>query len=73
MAIATSLVTTTKSRKFSKCCAFVSLVYEDLVVPGHLMIVMDDLHGRAYHPWETSLIKSNIIVHEYFFFFWGDS
>ena len=42
VAIATGLVTATESQKFSKCCIFVCLVYDDLVVPGHLMIV----HGR---------------------------
>ena len=34
---------------------------------------MDDLHGRVYRPWETWLIKSSIIVHEHYSFFWGDS
>ena len=33
---------------------------------------MDDLHGRAYRPWGTSLIESSIIVHECFSFSWGD-
>ena len=71
MAIATGLVTATESRKFSKCRVFVRLVYDDLVVLGHLMIVHRG--RRVYHPWETSLIKSNIIFHEHFTFFWGDS
>ena len=48
MAIATGLVTATKSRKFSKYCALICLVYDNLVVPGYLMIV----HGR---PSWTSL------------------
>ena len=48
MTIATGLVTATESQKFSKCCVFVRLVYDDLAVHGHLMIV----HGRP--PW-TSL------------------
>ena len=48
MAIATGLVTTTKSWKFPKCYTFVRPVYDDLVVPGHLIIV----HGR---PLWTSL------------------
>ena len=39
MAIDTGLVTATKSREFSKCCVFVRLVYDDLVILGHLMIV----------------------------------
>ena len=34
---------------------------------------MDDLHGRVYCPWETSLFRSNIIVREHLFFFWSDS
>ena len=42
MAIATGLVTATKSGKFPKCCAFIRPVYDDLVVHGHLMIV----HGQ---------------------------
>ena len=32
---------------------------------------IDDLHGRAYRPWETSLIKSSIIVHGTFFLLLG--
>ena len=48
MAIATGLVTAIESRKFSKYCVFVCLVYDDLVVLGHLTII----HGRP--PW-TSL------------------
>ena len=42
MAITTGLVTTTENRKFSKCCVFIRLVYDDPVIPGHLLIV----HGR---------------------------
>ena len=50
MAIAMGLVIAIESRKFSKCCVFVRLVYNDLVVPGHLMIV----YGR---PSWTSLLS----------------
>ena len=48
MAIAMGLVTVPKSRKFLKCCVFVRPLYDDLVIPGHLIIV----HGR---PLWTSL------------------
>ena len=48
MAIASDLVTATENRKFSKCCVFVHLGYDDLAIPGHLMTV----HGR---PSWTSL------------------
>ena len=62
-----------KLLKFSKCCMFVRLVQDDLVVHGYLMIV----HG--WLPWTNFIIHgrlgstSTIIVYEHIFLFWGDS
>ena len=64
MAIATGLVTATKSWKFSKCCAFVRLVYDDLVIPGHLMIV----HGRP--SWTSLLSMGDFIDQEQYYCPW---
>ena len=58
MVIATGLVTATKSRKFPKCCAFVRPLYDDLVVPGHLIIV----HGRPL--WTSLSSMGDFIVQE---------
>ena len=75
MAIATGLVTIQKSRKFLKCCVFVHPLYDDLVVPGHLIIV----HGwplwtslssigdfiaqeKYYHPWTSFLLLGWFLI-----------
>ena len=64
MAIATGLVTATKSRKFPKCCAFVRPVYDDLVVPGHLIII----HGRL--SWTSLSSMGDFIVQEQYYRPW---
>ena len=61
MAKATGLVTATKSRKFPECCAFVRLVYDDLVIPGHLIIV----HGRP--SWTSLSSMGDFIVQEQYY------
>ena len=61
MAIAMGLVTVPKSRKFSKCCAFVCPLYVNLVVPGHLTIV----HGRPL--WTSVLSMGDFIVQERYY------
>ena len=64
MAIATGLITATKSRKFPKCCAFVCLVYDDLVVPGRLIII----HGRP--SWTSLSFMGDFIVQEQYYRPW---
>ena len=61
MAIVTGLVTATKSQKFPKCCVFVRLVYDDLVVPEHLIIV----HGQPL--WTSLSSMGDFIVQERYY------
>ena len=61
MVIATGLVTAIESRQFSKCCVFVRLVYDDLVVPRHLIIV----HGRP--SWTSLSSMGDFIVQEQYY------